>query len=203
MQGWCEMEDLHKKYEMLLSKLEPKKQEKLNKLVNEWLPIYKQDLACVLANTDYVIEQSPQLIPMGGGLSVSKIRFQAYLKHSQTCKTVLLDVGFNAYKSKPEKARMPYLNNWLERSLSPPKRQKPVKTLSARFIKMLKDFDAGASVDKHMTTLTEVNRLIPHMKNVINCKRQPTVYDWFYNTKIPHAELCILIQETHNQLTQK
>ncbi|MBE4382409.1 hypothetical protein HJ030_04455 [Vibrio parahaemolyticus] len=197
------MEDLHKKYEMLLSKLEPKKQAKLEKLVNEWLPIYKQDLACVLANTDYVIEQSPQLIPMGAGLALSKIRFQAYLKHRQTYKTILLDVGFNSYKIKPEKARMPYLNNWLERSLSPSKRQKPVKTLSSRFIKMLKDFDAGASVDKHMTTLTEVNRLIPHMKNVINCKKQPTVYDWFYNTKIPHAELCILIQETHEQLTQK
>ncbi|NMU33561.1 hypothetical protein, partial [Vibrio parahaemolyticus] len=117
------MENLKQRYEMLLSKLEPKKQVKLEELVNEWLPIYKQDLVCVLANTDYVIEQSPQLIPMGGGLSVSKMRFQAYLKHSQTCKTVLLDVGFNAYKSKPEKARMPYLNNWLERSLSPPKRQ--------------------------------------------------------------------------------
>ncbi|HCG7064413.1 TPA: hypothetical protein NJ320_000311 [Vibrio parahaemolyticus] len=191
------MEDLHKKYEMLLSKLEPKKQAKLEELVNEWLPIYKQDLACVLANTDYVIEQSPQLIPMGAGLALSKIRIQAYLKHSQTYKTILLDVGFNAYRNKPEKARIPYLNNWLERSLSPP------KTLSSRFIKMLKDFDAGASVDKHMTTLTEVNRLIPHMKNVINCKKQPTVYDWFYNTKIPHAELCILIQETHDQLTQK
>ncbi|MBS9904323.1 hypothetical protein J4H53_03510 [Vibrio alginolyticus] len=165
------MEDLHKKYEMLLSKLEPKKQAKLEELVNEWLPIYKQDLACVLANTDYVIEQSPQLIPMGAGLALSKIRFQAYLKHTQTYKTILLDVGFNSYKIKPEKARMPYLNNWLERSLSPPKRQKPVKTLSARFIKMLKDFDAGAGVDKHMTTLTEVNRLIPHMKNVINCKK--------------------------------
>ncbi|HHF2897644.1 TPA: hypothetical protein ACPJ11_004204 [Vibrio diabolicus] len=197
------MEDLHKKYEMLYANLELKKQEKLDELVNEWLPIYKQDLSCVLANTDYVIEQSPKLIPAGGGLQIAKMRFQAYIKHSQTCKTVLLDVGFNAYKNKPEKARMPYLTNWLERSLSPPKRQKPVKTLSERFTKMLKDFDAGYAVDKHMPTLTEVNRLIPHLKNDIKFKGQPTVYDWFYNTKISHSELCILIQETHNRLTQK
>lgn len=197
------MEDLHKKYEMLQSNLELKKQEKLDELVNEWLPIYKQDLDCVLTNTDYVIEQSPKLIPAGGGLQIAKMRFQAYIKDSQTSKVILLDVGFNAYKNKPEKARMSYLNNWLQRSLSPPKRQKPVKTLSERFTKMIKDFDSGYAVDKHMPTLTEVNRLIPHMKNVINCKTQPTVSDWFYNTKITHSELCSLIQETHDRLAHK
>ncbi|HBC3893856.1 TPA: hypothetical protein KDX74_000559 [Vibrio parahaemolyticus] len=197
------MEDLKQKYEMLYANLDATRQQKLDELVNEWLPIYKQDLDCVLANTDYIIEQNPKLIPVGGGLSVAKMRFQAYLKHSQTSKIILLDVGFNAYKNKPEKERMPYLNNWLERSLLPPKRQKPVKTLSERFTKMLKDFDAGYAVDKHMPTLTEVNRLIPHLKNDIKFKGQATVYDWFYNTKISHSELCVLIQETHNRLTRK
>ncbi|MEF1312351.1 hypothetical protein QTO01_20035 [Vibrio mytili] len=197
------MEDLHKKYEMLYANLDATRQQKLDKLVNEWLPIYKQNLECVLANTDYVIEQSPKLVPAGGGLQIAKMRFQAYIKDSQTSKVILLDVGFNAYKNKPSAARIPYLSNWLERTLTPPKRQKPVKTLSERFIKMLKDFDAGYAVDKHMPTLTEVNRLIPHMKNVINCKQQPTIYDWFYNTKIGRKELCIIIQETHDRLTKK
>ncbi|MCS0403428.1 hypothetical protein [Vibrio diabolicus] len=197
------MEDLHKKYEMLYANLDATRQQKLDELVNEWLPIYKQNLDCVLANTDYVIEQSSKLIPAGGGLQIAKMRFQSYIKHSQTGKIVLLDVGFNAYKNKPEKERIPYLNNWLERSLLPPKRQKPVKTLNERFTKMLKDFDAGYAVDKHMPTLTEVNRLIPHLKNDIKFKGQATVYDWFYNTKISHSELCILIQETHNRPTQK
>ncbi|MDW1944668.1 hypothetical protein R7Q10_21810 [Vibrio sp. Vb0599] len=175
------MEDLHKKYEMLLSKLEPKKQEKLDELVNEWLPIYKQNLYCVLANTDYVIEQSPKLIPAGGGLQIAKMRFQAYIKDSQTSKVILLDVGFNAYKNKPEKERMPYLNNWLQRSLSPPKRQKPVKTLSERFTKMIKDYDSGYDMGRHLPTLHEVNRLLrPHLKTIMtkNLRCDPAVYDW-------------------------
>ncbi|EPA8658996.1 hypothetical protein ACQ7SP_004663 [Vibrio alginolyticus] len=197
------MEDLHKKYEMLYANLDATRQQKLDELVNVWLHIYKHDLDCILANTDYAIEQSPKLIPAGGGLQIAKMRFQAYIKHSQTGKIILLDVGFNAYKNKPEEARMPYLNTWFDRSLLPPKRQKPVKTLSERFTKMLKDFDAGYAVDKHMPTLTEVNRLIPHLKNDIKFKGQATVYDWFYNTNVSHSELCILIQETHNRLTQK
>ncbi|EPP6379628.1 hypothetical protein ACUNB6_000949 [Vibrio alginolyticus] len=197
------MQDLKQKYEMLYANLDATRQQKLDELVNEWLPIYKQDLDCVLANTDYVIEQSPKLIPHGGGLSLAKIRFQSYIKHSQTGKIILLDVGFNAYKNKPEKERMPYLKNWLERTLTPRKKQKEPKSLCERFTKMLKDFDAGYAVDKHMPTLTEVNRLIPHLKNDIKFKGQVTVYDWFYNTKISHSELCILIQETHNRLTQK
>ncbi|EPU5968966.1 hypothetical protein ACVX70_001122 [Vibrio alginolyticus] len=197
------MEDLHKKYEMLYANLDATRQQKLEELVNEWLHIYKQGLSCVLANTDYVIEQSPKLIPKGGGLSVAKMRFQAYIKHSQTGKVILLDVGFNAYKNKPEKVRMSYLNKWLERTLTPRKKQKEPKSLCERFTKMLKDFDAGYALDKHMPTLTEVNRLIPHLKNDIKFKGQATVYDWFYNTKISHSELCILIQETHNRLTQK
>ncbi|EOX4797687.1 hypothetical protein ACIL2P_000556 [Vibrio alginolyticus] len=197
------MEDLHKKYEMLYANLDATRQQKLEELVNEWLPIYKQHLDCVLASTDYVIEQSPKLIPAGGGLQIAKMRFQAYIKDSQTSKVILLDVGFNAYKNKPEKARMPYLNNWFDRSLLPPKRKKPVKTLSERFNKMLTDFDNGFGLDKHLDTLKEVNKLIPHMKNVINCKNQPTVYDWFYNTNVSHSELCILIQETNDRLAHK
>ena len=70
------MENLKHKYEMLHSNLEPKKQEKLEELVNEWLPIYKQHLDCVLANTDYVIEQSLKLIPAGGGLQIAKRDFR-------------------------------------------------------------------------------------------------------------------------------
>ncbi|EPS3428856.1 hypothetical protein ACVD55_000238 [Vibrio alginolyticus] len=197
------MEDLHKKYEMLYANLDATRQQKLDELVNEWLPIYKHDLDCVLANTDYVIEQSPKLIPAGGGLQIAKMRFQAYIKHSQTGKIILLDVGFNAYKNKPEKVRMSYLNKWLERTLTPRKKQKEPKSLCERFTKMLKDFDAGYAVDKHMPTLIEVNRLIPHLKSDIKFKGQATVYDWFYNTKVSHSELCILIQETHNRLTQK
>lgn len=190
------MEDLKQKYEMLHSNLELKKQEKLQELVNVWLQIYKQDLDCVLTNTDYVIEQSPKLIPAGGGLQIAKMRFQAYIKHSQTGKIILLDVGFNAYKNKPEKERMPYLNNLLERSLLPPKRQKPVKTLSERFTKMIKDYDSGYDMGRHLPTLHEVNRLLrPHLKTIMtkNIRVDPTVYDWRWNCNISKEQIKTLI----------
>ncbi|EIZ1342405.1 hypothetical protein MOU86_001803 [Vibrio parahaemolyticus] len=191
------MEDLKQKYEMLYANLDATRQHKLDELVNEWLPIYKQNLYCVLANTDYVIEQKPELIPVGGGLSVAKMRFQAYLKHSQTGKIILLDVGFNAWKNKPEKERMPYLNNWLERSLSPSKRQKPVKTLSKRFTKMIKDYDSGYDMGRHLPTLHEVNRLLrPHLKTIMtkNLRCDPTVYDWKWYCTISLKQINDIIE---------
>lgn len=189
------MEDLKQKYEMLHSNLELKKQEKLQELVNVWLQIYKQDLDCVLANTDYVIEQSPKLIPHGGGLSLAKIRFQSYIKHSQTGKIILLDVGFNAYKNKPEKERMPYLKNWLERALTPRKKKKEPKNLVERFELMLKSFDNGSDLKKSIDTLHELNKTLrSHLKNIMKgVHGTPTIYDWRWNCNISKEQIKTLI----------
>ncbi|HCG8756072.1 TPA: hypothetical protein NKB00_000659 [Vibrio parahaemolyticus] len=198
------MEDLNKKYEILYSQLEPVKQEKLRNIVDQWLPKYRQDLNSVIdTHPEIQLVQSPVLVIGGAGIAVSKMRFQTYLKNLKTDTIILLDVPLYSYKQKEEKERVPFILKCLERALTPRKKKKEPKSLCERFTKMIKDFDAGYDVDKHMPTLTEVNRLIPHMKNVIKSKGHPTVYDWFYNTKVSHSELCILIQETYNQLTQK
>lgn len=79
------MEDLNNKYELLYSKLEPVKQEKLRNIVDQWLPQYKQDLNTVLEeHPNLHLVQSPVLVPVGGGVAVSKMRFQTYLKNSKT-----------------------------------------------------------------------------------------------------------------------
>ncbi|ELA8916028.1 hypothetical protein RYG35_001604 [Vibrio parahaemolyticus] len=198
------MEDLKQKYELLYSKLDPKKQVKLEELVNKWLPTFRQELNTIInEKPNLEIVQQPELIPCEAGIAQSKMSMKTYIKNLKTGDVLLFNIGFNNYKNKNESDRVPFIKNWLERSLAPPKAQKAIKPLCERFNKMLTDFDNGFGLDKHLDTLKEVNQLIPHMKNVIICKGQPTVYDWFYNTKISRKELCSLIQETNDRLAQK
>ncbi|ENG7999822.1 hypothetical protein ABVF64_000460 [Vibrio parahaemolyticus] len=198
------MENLKQRYELLYSKLDPKKQLRLQEIVSEWLPTFRQELNTIInEKPNLEIVQQPELIPCEAGIAQSKMSMKTYIKNLKTGDVLLFNIGFNNYKNKNESDRVPFIKNWLERSLAPPKAQKAIKPLCERFNKMLKDFDAGYAVDKHIPTLTEVNRLIPHMKNAIKFKGQATVYDWFYNTKIGRNELCILIQETHDRLAQK
>ncbi|HBH7909535.1 hypothetical protein NB592_07975 [Vibrio parahaemolyticus] len=195
------MEDLNNKYELLYSKLEPVKQEKLRNIVDQWLPQYKQDLNTVLEeHPNLHLVQSPVLVPVGGGVAVSKMRFQTYLKNSKTDTIFLLDVGLYSYKEKGEKERVPFILKWLERALTPRKKKKEPKNLVERFELMLKSFDNGSDLKKCLDTLHELNMVLrPHLKNIMKGERgAPTVYDWRYKCNISKEQIKTLI----NNLTE-
>lgn len=190
------MQDLKQKYEMLYANLDATRQQKLDELVNEWLPQYQQDLNTVL--TDYPnlqVLQNPVLVPVGAGVAMSKMRFQTYINNFKTDTMILLDIGLYSYKEKEEKERVPFILKWLERALTPRKKKKEPKNLVERFELMLKSFDNGSDLKKSIDTLHELNKTLrSHLKSIMKgVHGTPTIYDWRWNCNISKEQIKTLI----------
>ncbi|HBC3951781.1 TPA: hypothetical protein NG615_000673 [Vibrio parahaemolyticus] len=195
------MENLQDKYTRALNNFEPEQRSKFLELVESALHEFKQNLDCAASELGVDIIQKPILLPFGSSLAKSKMRLIFYIKSEQFMQPLKIDVALTSYLYKQEEQRNLYLKNvisrYIDRELKIGNKPKH-KPLHVRFNEMLTTFRKGAAIKpNHLETLSKVNKIVRNhsLKVFGKSNTEPTIWDYFYSTKISLNEVVNIIKD--------
>ncbi|MBT0012164.1 hypothetical protein ACRTEU_16080 [Vibrio alginolyticus] len=196
------MENLQDKYTRALNNFEPEQRSKFLELVESALHEFKQNLDCAASELGVDIIQKPILLPFGSSLAKSKMRLIFYIKSEQFMQPLKIDVALTSYLYKQEEQRNLYLKNvisrYIDRELKIGNKPKH-KPLHVRFNEMLTTFRKGAAIKpNHLETLSKVNKIVRNhsLKVFGKSNTEPTIWDYFYSTKIGLNEVVNIIKDS-------